>query len=133
MLNDNFAGTLAAVDTRWNVISQAVDDRTAAERGETSALHDKHLAGNGRKRIRKSRFSSISQYIGKNIHSKTSATMKRLNDLDVEIDSNYYNTLVQSGIDHELAMHISHLFIRDPLVLFQDGLLPTNASAFSTV
>lgn len=34
-----------------------------------------------------------------------------------------YNTLIENGIDEPLANHISHLFIRDPLVVYKEKLV----------
>lgn len=42
------------------------------------------------------------------------------NDLDVRMDQASYDTLVANGIDHMLAKHIAHLFIRDALVTYDD-------------
>jgi len=54
-------GRLAATDVRWSLISQSVDDRTPAERGEApSAAPDSRMAGGGVRRQTKSRYDSIS-------------------------------------------------------------------------
>jgi glutamate--cysteine ligase catalytic subunit len=45
-----------------------------------------------------------------------------LNDLPVEIDQDAFRTLVAGGMDSALAAHIAHLFIRDPLVIFDDAI-----------
>lgn len=51
-------GCLANQDVRWDIISQSVDDRTAAELGESYySSKDDDLAGGGVKRINKSRYS----------------------------------------------------------------------------
>lgn len=91
-------GLLAETDVRWNIVSASVDDRTPSEKTIIS----------------KSRYDSISTYIG------TTAEAERYSDLKLEIDHNTYKTLIEHGIDHVLAKHISHLFIRDPLVIFTD-------------
>jgi glutamate--cysteine ligase catalytic subunit len=41
-------------------------------------------------------------------------------DIPVPIDEEYYMQLRDSGVDPALSQHIAHLFIRDPLVIF-DG------------
>lgn len=54
-------GRLAATDVRWSLISQSVDDRTPAERGEApDAPPDSRMAGGGVSRQTKSRYDSIS-------------------------------------------------------------------------
>ena len=42
------------------------------------------------------------------------------NDIPVPIDEEHYKLLRDSGVDPALSQHIAHLFIRDPLVIF-DG------------
>jgi glutamate--cysteine ligase catalytic subunit len=42
------------------------------------------------------------------------------NDIPVPIDEESYKELRTAGVDPALAQHIAHLFIRDPLVVF-DG------------
>lgn len=51
-----FRGYLVDTDTRWNVLGESGDCRTAEERGETP------LKGN-QKRIPKSRYSSVESYL----------------------------------------------------------------------
>lgn len=123
-------GRLADTDVRWATISAAVDDRTPQELGdaelptdpETRAKYAK-MAGNGSKRLPKSRYEGISTYIcnhkhGEDPHSSTD----KYNDVDVPYDEASYETLRASGVDHLLALHISHLFIRDPLVIYKQRL-----------
>lgn len=123
-------GRLADTDVRWATISAAVDDRTPQELGEaepptdpeTQAKYAK-MAGGGVKRLPKSRYEGISTYIcnhndGKDPHTRTD----KYNDVDVPYDEASYRTLTENGVDHLLASHISHLFIRDPLVIYQQRL-----------
>ncbi len=126
-------GHLADTDTRWDVISASVDCRTPSERGVASSaaaaadpsepdpswMRDSPLASNaasgGRRRIRKSRYSSIDCYI-----SRSSRCAEAYNDVDVQYDDEAFATLQAAGIDERLARHVAHLFIRDPLVIFSD-------------
>ena len=41
------------------------------------------------------------------------------NDIDVVYDEDIYKRLLEGGIDELLAKHIAHLFIRDPLVIYE--------------
>lgn len=91
-------GLLAETDVRWNIISASVDDRTPKEKTFIS----------------KSRYDSISSYIG------TGPQAKQYSDLELEIDQESYSILIKNGIDEVLAKHVAHLFIRDPLVIFTD-------------
>jgi glutamate--cysteine ligase catalytic subunit len=42
------------------------------------------------------------------------------NDIPVPIDEDKYRDLREAGIDPLLSQHIAHIFVRDPLVIF-DG------------
>lgn len=123
-------GRLADTDVRWATISASVDDRTPQELGvadppsdaETQAKYAK-MAGGGVKRLPKSRYEGISTYIcnhndGKDPHTRTDT----YNDVDVPYDEASFETLTANGVDRLLALHISHLFIRDPLVIYKQRL-----------
>lgn len=63
-----YAGRIADVDVRWNTIAQSVDDRTPAERAlvpenELEAHANQQMAGQGIRRIPKSRYDSVSVYV----------------------------------------------------------------------
>ncbi|KAJ3053715.1 hypothetical protein HK097_003566 [Rhizophlyctis rosea] len=131
-----FRGYLADVDVRWSVIAGSVDDRTAEERGLQPLK-------NSRYRIPKSRYESISLYLspGPNYSGGCSETdvespppggvssrptrggeffKDKYNDLEVPFDKEIYRQLIDGGVDEHLAKHYAHLFIRDPLVIFQE-------------
>jgi Glutamate-cysteine ligase len=122
-------GRIADTDARWGVISESVDCRTPAERGrkDPNAPYEDYNA-NGMRRIYKSRYDSISTFIYQGSVSskdeKTSALANRVmniyNDVPVPIDEESYKLLRKNGIDPALAQHVAHLYIRDPLVVF-DG------------
>jgi len=92
-------------DCRWNIISGSCDCRTKEERGEVPLKNDRF-------RISKSRYDSIDSYL--------SPDGDRYNDLPVVIDEEAYQKLREAGIDHLLAQHIAHLFIRDSVSLFSE-------------
>lgn len=129
-------GRLADTDVRWATISASVDDRTPQELGvadlpKDEATRKKYamMAGNGSKRLPKSRYEGISTYIcnhkeGEDPHSET----EKYNDVEVPYDEGSYKTLRENGVDHLLALHIAHLFIRDPLVIYQQRLHLDNAT-----
>ena len=124
-------GRLLDTDARWGIISESVDCRTPAERGRTdsNAPHD-HLNASGQRRIYKSRYDSISTYIYQGTSKQDKEFLEKsglanrilnmYNDIPVPIDEEKYQELREAGIDPALAQHIAHLFIRDPLVIF-DG------------
>ncbi|KAH8107999.1 glutamate-cysteine ligase catalytic subunit [Cristinia sonorae] len=101
-------GYIADVDCRWDVVAASVDDRTEEERGLKPLKHDRF-------RIPKSRYGSVSLYISDEWQNRP-----EYNDIDAPYDAAIFNRLLGSGIDAPLAKHISHLFIRDPIVIFSE-------------
>ncbi|KAM5256788.1 glutamate--cysteine ligase catalytic subunit isoform 2-T2 [Ctenodactylus gundi] len=100
-----YRGYVSDIDCRWGVISASVDDRTREERGLEPLKNSNY-------RISKSRYDSIDSYLSK--------CGEKYNDIDLTIDKEIYEQLMQKGIDHLLAQHVAHLFIRDPLTLFKE-------------
>ncbi|KAB0366706.1 hypothetical protein FD754_010862 [Muntiacus muntjak] len=100
-----YRGYVSDIDCRWGVISASVDDRTREERG-LEPLKNNHY------RISKSRYDSIDSYL--------SECGEKYNDIDLTKDKEIYEQLLQEGLDHLLAQHVAHLFIRDPLTLFEE-------------
>ena len=121
-------GRIADTDARWGIISESVDCRTLGERGrqDPNAPYD-HYTAKGKRRIYKSRYDSISTYIyqgavpeqGENASGLTNRVLNIYNDIPVPIDSDSFKMLRENGIDPALAQHVAHLFIRDPLVVFE--------------
>mmetsp|Transcript_29762 Transcript_29762/g.81748 ORF Transcript_29762/g.81748 Transcript_29762/m.81748 type:complete len:995 (-) Transcript_29762:98-3082(-) len=125
-------GRLADTDARWGVISESVDCRTPAERGRNDPNAPyQELNAQGKRRIYKSRYDSISTYIYQaviapenntsSIKSKqlSNRLLNRYNDIIVPFDEEVFKQCRDAGIDPALAQHIAHLFIRDPLVVFE--------------
>uniref|UniRef100_A0A8B9JT67 Glutamate--cysteine ligase n=1 Tax=Astyanax mexicanus TaxID=7994 RepID=A0A8B9JT67_ASTMX len=100
-----YRGYVSDIDCRWGVISASVDDRTREERGLETLKNNKF-------RIHKSRYDSIDSYL--------SCCGEKYNDIELTIDEEIYKQLLDAGIDKLLAQHIAHLFIRDPLSLFEE-------------
>lgn len=100
-----FRGYLTESDCRWNVISASVDCRTEEERG-LKPLQDQQF------RIAKSRYDSIDSYL--------SAAGERYNDVPLVYDEAIYRRLREGNIDHLLAQHVAHLFVRDTVSLFEE-------------
>ncbi|EDR11856.1 gamma glutamylcysteine synthetase [Laccaria bicolor S238N-H82] len=103
-------GYLADVDCRWNVIAGSVDDRTEEERGL--------------KVIPKSRYDSVDLYI-----SNDGFNRPEYNDNYLPYDESIYDRLRAHGIDDLLSKHMSHLFIRDPLVVFSETINQDDTSS----
>jgi len=122
-------GRLADTDARWGIISESVDCRTPAERGrdDPNAPYPS-LNAKGQRRIYKSRYDSISTYIYQGCVTLEdekavglgNRVLNMYNDIAVPIDDESYQELRAADIDPALAQHVAHLFIRDPLVVF-DG------------
>ncbi|KAI4085936.1 MAG: hypothetical protein LQ344_007997 [Seirophora lacunosa] len=105
-----YKGFLANTDVRWNQISRAVDDRTPEELGEKPLQND-------RWRLPKSRYASNSTYI-----SQDPRLRKEYMDPDLVVDEAIKERLMDEGMDDLLATHFAHLFIRDPIVIFEQDL-----------
>jgi len=118
-------GRLADTDVRWATVAASVDDRTPFERGvppdesapRRSAEDLAPLAGGGVAPLPKSRYESISVYL-----ANCGGCMKRYNDLDAPVDVRSLERLLDGGVDEDLARHVAHLFVRDPLVIMKSRL-----------
>lgn len=51
---------------------------------------------------------------------------ERYNDVEALIDEESYRTLLENGVDERLAKHVAHLFIRDPLVIYEESVHSQN-------
>lgn len=87
------------------MISASVDCRTEEERGLKPLKENKFV-------INKSRYDSIDSYL--------SEEGAKYNDVKVIYDKAIYDKLRENNIDHLLAQHIAHLFIRDTVSLFSE-------------
>ncbi|KAH9589037.1 Glutamate-cysteine ligase catalytic subunit [Trypanosoma melophagium] len=90
-------GMLCDSDVRWLTIAASVDDRRREEVPQ----------------IIKSRYDSVSVFL-----SPITPNLEEFNDQEYTINDVYYDTLTKAGVDARLARHIAHLFIRDPLVMY---------------
>ena len=121
-------GRLADTDCRWGIISESVDCRTPAERGrdDPNAPYPDYNT-NGIRRIYKSRYDCISTYIYQGATTTASKqpsgladrVLNMYNDIPVAVDEESYKQLREAGVDPALSQHVAHLFIRDPLVVFE--------------
>lgn len=125
-----FRGFLADQDVRWNVIAGAVDDRPPYER-DVEALPGHKVTGNTLenaklKKIPKSRYDSVDQYLGDINDSKNGFHFfnSKYNNSESSkvINEKVYNKLIENGFDSVLANHFAHLYIRDPIVIFNERL-----------
>lgn len=99
-----YRGYLSDIDVRWNVISASCDDRTDEEKGLAPLKESRRV-------IRTSRYSSIDSFLFSNDPS--------LNDIPLTVDEGLLKQLEEAHVDAPIARHIAHLFIRDPLVIYQ--------------
>ncbi|GKY95326.1 hypothetical protein MPSEU_000494400 [Mayamaea pseudoterrestris] len=123
-------GRLADTDCRWGIISESVDCRTLAERGrdDPNAPYPEYNT-NGVRRIYKSRYDSISTYIyqgatttgDKQPSGLADRVLNMYNDIPVAVEEESYMQLREAGVDPALSQHVAHLFIRDPVVVFDGG------------
>lgn len=103
-----FRGYLVDTDCRWDVIAASVDDRTDEEKA----------------RVSKSRYGSVSRYIFNGEKYRP-----EYNDLELCYNEAAYKKLIDRGLDEQLARHISHIFIRDPIVIYEELLHQDNQTS----
>lgn len=125
-----FRGHLANQDVRWNVISGAVDCRTPIERSVSPmkghSPYGGHFNSSTRDTLRpipKSRYASVDQYLGDiDEEGKFGYFRAEYNDIDPPINEKAKNALIEGGMDPQLANHFGHLFVRDPIVIFNEDI-----------
>ncbi|MPC29345.1 Glutamate--cysteine ligase catalytic subunit [Portunus trituberculatus] len=100
-----YRGYVADVDCRWDVIAASVDCRTREEKGLEPLRNDRFV-------IPKSRYGSVDCYLSK--------CGSRYNDIPLVYDKKIEQKLLDSKVDEQMALHISHLFIRDSISLFSE-------------
>jgi len=124
-------GRLADTDVRWDVISKSVDCRRPIEipgeipDDESELYRNKDLSGDGIRKISKSRYDSVSSFLFKcwnESPDKENYFVKQYNDIECEKDTDIEARLIAGGVDKVLANHLAHLFIRDPLVIFEGNI-----------
>ncbi|XP_064637430.1 glutamate--cysteine ligase catalytic subunit-like [Lineus longissimus] len=93
-------GYLSDIDGRYEVFSEAMDDRTDIERGNGHGAEHAQL---------KSRYGGVDLYISTQGHY--------YNDQNLKTPEALLTKLKNAGIDHAFAMHVAHAFSRDPLYL----------------
>lgn len=135
-------GTLVETDARWSIIAASVDSRRAEEVAELTPLHEPCVSpcvadlparrtgeaigesgGSFFGTIKKSRYDSVSLYIGTSRHYD-----EKYNDIVVRSNEYVQERLLKAGMDDKLARHFGHLFIQDPLVVYRDKLKMDDAS-----
>ncbi|EDO15462.1 hypothetical protein Kpol_463p12 [Vanderwaltozyma polyspora DSM 70294] len=122
-----FKGWLADQDVRWNVISGSTDDRAPYERNVPSLLKNSNQYGGidpkefeNTKHLPKARYSTVDLFLGGNDFFNRS-----YNDTNVPLNDTILEQLLENDtypMDYDMAKHFAHLFIRDPLVIFEENL-----------
>ncbi|XP_022246026.1 glutamate--cysteine ligase-like isoform X2 [Limulus polyphemus] len=110
-----FRGYLTDRDCRFQILSDAVDTRTKMEKEKPDQL--------GYTVIPCSRWEPVSFYLSTD-HSK-------LNDVPIVYDEKYFDKLVNSGVDPQLARLISRSFARDPLFVSEKQLEEDETGTFN--
>lgn len=106
-------GRLLNTETRWEMLSMAVDCRTDEERGSAFDVSGSVRRMSGAA-VPKSRFSSIDLFI-----SSGEMNLEEYNNLSPPLDSVSYDALVQGDVDRKMAEHIASLFARDPILSYR--------------
>lgn len=121
-----YRGYLSDQDTRWNVISGAVDDRTPWERGLVPPPEG-FTTDNSDVVIPKSRYDSVDSYLAQD--PVLLADEAHYNDTKLVVNKRALKRLDDAGFDPLLAQHFAHLFIRDPIVIFRELLHQDNSTS----
>jgi len=106
-----YRGLLADTDTRWSVLEQGCDCRTADEEDPNSPNY-----------IPKSRYSGVSLYIGDLMNQYDDV----FNDTYAPINKDAFDYLCAEGIDPLLSRHFAHLWIRQPMVIYDNAVFIDN-------
>lgn len=94
------SGTLTQSSTRWDIVSASVDCRRDSESA-----------------IKKSRYSSIDLYIS----PMPDDLYNTYNDINPYLEKKVLSLLLDGGVDKPLANHIASLYIRDPILCYEDS------------
>lgn len=98
-----YRGYLTEIDNSYYFIGDGTDDRTAEERGLKPLKNDKC-------RLKKQRWDSIDCYL--------TPEADKYNDIELFYEQDVYDHLRKEGVDHVMAQHVAHMFMRDPLIMF---------------
>lgn len=117
-------GDLDATKASADAALAAVDAAAAATASSSSSVSttpapaaaDAVKPGSASQTIHKSRYDSISRYIGPCLVKNR----PEYNDVPAAINTAAYDVLRAGGVDDGLARHVAHLYVRDPLVIY-DG------------
>lgn len=132
-----FKGWLVDQDIRWNVISGSVDCRTPQERSVPPILPKFNKNGFGGiaddekanvQKIPKSRYSAVDLFLGGN----NKHFNRMYNDTDVPINEKVLKKLLENDqypFDYDLAKHFAHLYIRDPLAVYEESINQDRATS----
>lgn len=126
-----FKGMLVDTDVRWQVIAGSVDDRTPVNLGVSKTpckLPGAEVPQRGTHSIGKSRYDTIDSYIA---DLNDSRFKPEYNDGNLEVNPKALNVLKENGIDCNLAKHVAHLFVRDPLVIFSERIKGVDDKQFT--
>ncbi|KAI5964746.1 GSH1 [Candida pseudojiufengensis] len=125
--NYNLFGGLN-IDTTKKRDSQ-YNNHSINKNGEFQNLFTKD--GKPIQKIPKSRYDSVDNYLN-DFKYDTNYFKDEYNDLNSPINDKVYNTLINDksqNFDKYLANHFAHLFIRDPLVIFNERINQDNSKS----
>jgi len=94
------SGTLTESSTRWDIVAASVDCRKEEESF-----------------IKKSRYSSIDLYVS----DMPEELYSIYNDINPYLEKNVLDILISRGVDKAMAHHIASLYIRDPILCYEDS------------
>ncbi|KAF5208706.1 putative glutamate-cysteine ligase [Clavispora lusitaniae] len=88
----------------------------------------KTVDGRSVQKIPKSRYDSIDSYLGDEAYRREGFFRPAYNDINSPLNGAVYERLVSEKFDEPLARHFAHLFVRDPLVIFNERVAQDNLS-----
>lgn len=108
-------GKLLKTETRWEMLEMSVDCRKTEERGSECMYSNKYKEYPYSKKIPKSRCSPFDLFI-----SNDARNLDKYNDTNPPIHVPIFNKLIKKGVDEKLSRHVASLFIRDPIVSYDE-------------
>lgn len=108
-------GKLLKTETRWDMLEMSVDCRTDQERGTNWDVSGNKTEYNYNVETPKSRFSPLDLFISNNKHFKD-----KYNDIYVPLNNDSLQRLRKNKVDEKMAKHIASLFIRDPIISYEN-------------
>ncbi|EJW02080.1 hypothetical protein EDEG_03465 [Edhazardia aedis USNM 41457] len=111
-----FASNINLSDDLQAISEKNQNNFSKSNRKKTQTLHSKYIIDENASKIPKSRYGSIDLYI-----SNDDTCLDEYNDINVPMNMKSYKQLIDANIDKKMARHVASLFIRDPILVYDDS------------